>query len=315
VLLVGGSLIRDDVFFGFFPSSQDSTVSSSSHTNNKAMKLGQGGGIHKYGTAYTESPIATLDKATTLEEAEEYFRHALRDVADSLYDESQQNSHKAVSAENAFSPLSFNSNNNDKATAAPLPDIHSLFVDISPLYDVVSEAIDTIGVKALFYGVFSLEGHEKSDVLAWWQARRENPNQDCQSHHGRYHCDPSQLFNLYHYIGACTVDKLQKDGSVLWSNEGGVAEYISSEKPEMLVQQMHKIDGDKDSLVDNNQMTFHSIHAIIWQFIISARPDLQQEYPRDLALKFCGDEYAYKDHYRHGKYVGRECFHGVGHAV
>ncbi|KAG7362056.1 hypothetical protein IV203_025722 [Nitzschia inconspicua] len=313
--------LEQDMFFHSVSPPEDV---SSSKVNHEPMVLKELGRLHKYYMSYTDhSTIDSINQATSLEEAQEYYRQKLREIAHAMYAELHQNSSSDKSHVVETEYKNKNSNNKKSkdhhASSVALPDVDSMFLDISPLYDVVSEAIDTFGVKNLFFGVFSLEDHEKSDIYSWWQEGRTAEVKDCSKYHGRYHCDASQLWWFYHFVGAITADKLLKEGKIRWTlneqdTEGMSLDFIPGNKFGLLTRRIHQRQAEHNS-PNTDGLAFHAGHSIAWHFIAASRPNLKHRYPKDIVAHFCGDRFAHHDVKRHGKWIGRECFHGIGHAT
>ncbi|KAL3931477.1 MAG: hypothetical protein SGARI_004198 [Bacillariaceae sp.] len=80
---------------------------------------------------------------------------------------------------------------------------------------------------------------------------------------------------------------------------------------------IHNIHAEKDRLRQTaGDMSYHAEHGILWTVIPVLQPDMAQ-YPYELAEEYCGDYYGYHNvrGIQAAHTVGRECYHGIGHAV
>lgn len=326
-LMLTVGLTKDETDFWLFLSPSDNDVSTRQSRTGNMIVLEELGNPHKYAMSYTDRiPVSSIDQATSLEAAQEYYRHKLREVAHVMYAELHTNSsdtRRAIPSESQTEVLNQTNTTTTTNSTVPiattenalLPDFKLMTLDMSPLYDVVSEAIDRIGVDNLFFGIFSTEGHKQEAVWKWYQKGRLDEIRACNDHHGRYQCDASQLWWFYHFVGAITSDKLLHDGEILWGwNEDGVPTIIPSNRPGLLTRFLHQHQA-KDDVPFTDHMAFHSIHSILWQYISARNPNLAHKYPKAVANNMCGDQFARHDVKLHNKWIGRECFHGIGHAV
>ncbi|KAG7359607.1 hypothetical protein IV203_034705 [Nitzschia inconspicua] len=180
----------------------------------------------------------------------------------------------------------------------------SMTLDISPVYDIVDAALDTVGVKGLYFWVFT------DGELEWWFEDRpeEDEHWDCWETHGTNLCNAYEPWWFYHYIGAITAEKLLQEGSVLWDP-------VTRERVDTMSELLHLI---HDRMADKKQvmgdMPFHAQHALLWHYGEVMYPNIDR-FPEQMARDLCGDEYAYRKVSKSGKAVGHECFHGMGHAV
>ncbi|KAG7337486.1 hypothetical protein IV203_030596 [Nitzschia inconspicua] len=176
------------------------------------------------------------------------------------------------------------------------------FIDISPLQTLVSLAIDEVGVRGLFFHVFS---SDNSDLVFFY----DFPDQRhyCSRKMHGVTCPPEEPWWFYHFVGAITADKLSKEGKLLW--DGSTHEYV-----EDMADLLHRV-----HLVQNStnvgDFSFHAQHALEWQYVAHTMPDIV-DYPVDLAQRFCGDfQHDNRKIVGVGKRIGYECYHGMGHAM
>jgi hypothetical protein len=184
------------------------------------------------------------------------------------------------------------------------------FLDLSNLFEVVSTAIDSVGVFGLYFQVFT-DGEMNSLNWFWSDEQRQQTKEDrkmCWTTHGMYDCDTNTPWWFYHYIGAATANKIMQEGSVLWRDRLIVDDVATL---------IHLIHTEKDRLRETaGDMSYHAEHGILWTVI----PLLDQnmtKYPFDLAEEYCGDYYGFHNvrGIKAAHTVGRECYHGIGHAV
>jgi hypothetical protein len=147
--------------------------------------------------------------------------------------------------------------------------------------------------------------------LDWWFENRPETEErwDCWETHGTHLCDAYEPWWFFHFIGAITAEKLFLEGSVLWDPITG--EY-ANDMSDLLHKIHDKMAATKDWVGD---MSFHAQHALLWHYAEVKLLDMDS-YPTEMAKAMCGDEYAYrKVSQGDGKSIGRECFHGMGHAI
>lgn len=182
-------------------------------------------------------------------------------------------------------------------------------IDITPLQTIVSHALEEVGVKGLFFQIFS---HDNKHLVYFYNftaslihCSKRTHGVGCQSH---------QPWWFYHFVGAITADKLLKEHKLLW--DGGTSDSSSSnvEYVEHMADLLHRV-----HIIQNTtwvgDFSFHAQHALEWQYVADTVPDVQ-EYPVDLAQSFCGD---FQHDNRHTKStkkrIGYECYHGMGHSM
>lgn len=145
----------------------------------------------------------------------------------------------------------------------------------------------------------------------WFEGRPEQEEHwNCWETHGTHLCPAYEPWWFYHYIGAITAEKLLGEGSVLWDP-------VTGERVETMLDLLHRIHDKMAAAKDwIGDMSFHAQHALLWHYAEVMLPDIDS-YPVQMAKDMCGDEYAYRkiSQSNNGKQVGRECFHGMGHAI
>jgi hypothetical protein len=172
----------------------------------------------------------------------------------------------------------------------------SQVVDITPLCDLIDYALETVGVRGVYFELF--EG------LEYYIPEDEN----CIYHIGHgVGCGWHDIWWLKHYFGAYTAEKLLQDGYLLLDRTTG-------EKLDNAVSFMHELHKMQERPYTGD-MSFHAEHGFIYHYLTATQPDLKS-YPLELADQFCGD-YLIKNKRSHSasKNIGSECYHGFGHAV
>jgi hypothetical protein len=179
-------------------------------------------------------------------------------------------------------------------------------INIAPLQTVISQALDEVGVRGLYFQVFS---HDNTHLVFYYNFNATRKYCSKQMH--GVTCQSHQPWWFYHFVGAITADKLLKEDRLLWDGSSGDKKYV--EDMADLLHQIH--------LVQNStwvgDFSFHAQHALEWQYVADTMPDIL-EYPVDLAQRFCGD-FQHDNRKIIGqtmeKRIGYECYHGMGHAM
>jgi hypothetical protein len=179
-----------------------------------------------------------------------------------------------------------------------LNDYEKYTVDISPLYDIVMEAVDTIGVKGLVFDVFTPELNEYYDIM-------ESPKCLGSELHG-YDCAYYGVWWFYHSTGAILGEKLVNDGQLLWDPMTG--EYSNDFFD--LQNRIH----EREELPFSWEMSFHVQHGLLWYYALYYMPDMT-EFPTQLVYDFCGKWVHNNTVLANGKQIGFSCAHGFGHMV
>jgi len=191
---------------------------------------------------------------------------------------------------------------------SPEQTYRDMTVDISPLYDIVVDALETVGAKGLYFRVFS------DGELDWWFDILDRPNGKeqwvCWETHGSNLCGPHEPWWFYHYIGAITAEKLLDEGRLLWDPVTGE----TVQTPAEFMLKLHVTQDEEKHAVGD--MSFHAQHAFLWQYVATTRPNLDR-FPDDITKELCGDYYAFHKvkSPTASKIIGYECFHGMGHAI
>ncbi|KAG7361474.1 hypothetical protein IV203_036575 [Nitzschia inconspicua] len=178
-------------------------------------------------------------------------------------------------------------------------------MDISPLYDLISEMIDVIGVRGIIFDCLS----DEYDYFLYYP---DKPSMYCGSHHGVGDCLEHEAWWFYHYTGAIIADKFLRDGKgkILW--DGVTGQYVDSFAK--LIEGIQHF----QQLPRVNEASFHVEHAILWHFLASVMPDVS-EYPSDIADTLCRWDSDIRVNRIKGRGVGKglthECYHGIGHAA
>jgi hypothetical protein len=187
-----------------------------------------------------------------------------------------------------------------KGKADNRTDYEKYTADISPLYDVVDDALDTIGVKGIVFDVF-FEGLEEYYDL--------EEDEDCleASGHG-YMCAHYGNWWFYHYTGAIIGDKMIKEGRLLW--DGITGEYVDDF---FVLQEKIHIRQQLPYIWENS---IHVQHGLLWHYASQYMPDMT-EFPTQLVYDWCGkwvhEEFPLPS--VEGKKIGFACVHGFGHMV
>ena len=201
----------------------------------------------------------------------------------------------------------------------------SQFIDISPFYDLVDDALDRFGIRGVYMNLF--ESHKFVEALAEvaktrklddFEVRIKNrigeqpetkysciPN-DRKFYHMKAICSGCKWW-LDHYVGAITADKLLQEGSLLLDEVTMDRVY---DAPSFMkeIQRIERLD-------DSDIMVFHAQHGFTWQYLARKKP-LLDSYPLEEAEAFCGDLLYTREYIDHvSNDMARECRHGFGHGV
>ncbi|KAG7337484.1 hypothetical protein IV203_030598 [Nitzschia inconspicua] len=190
--------------------------------------------------------------------------------------------------------------------------------DISPIYNVLRSAIDTVGVRGVIFDILN----DEYDYFLYYP---HSPQYDCFKSHGvGVDCTAFDTWWMYHFTGATIADHFldsirngnrnnneqehDKRTGILW--DGITNQRFTS--MEGLIREIQKY----QRLPYVNSASFHAQHAIIWQYLAQAYPDIQ-EYPSQLADTLCRSNADSGPRYARtvGKGIDHECYHGFGHAV
>lgn len=171
--------------------------------------------------------------------------------------------------------------------------------DISPYYDLVFEAVDTVGVKGLIFDVF-FEG------LGYYGLAEDD---DCKGSEGHgYMCAHYGFWWFYHFTGSILAEKLLLEGKLLWDPMAtGEQKYVTSFVN--LQEQIHL----RQTLPAAWEMSIHVQHGLLWHYAMAKQPDMD-EFPTQMVYDWCG-RWVHTEHYMEaiGKRVGFACVHGFGH--
>ena len=202
----------------------------------------------------------------------------------------------------------------------------SQFIDISPFYDLVDDALDRFGIRGVYMNLF--ESHKFVEALAEVAKTRKMrkfdvsvsrddgsaqpimeysgiPN-DRKFYHVKTICSGCKWW-LDHYVGAITADKLLQEGSLLLDEVTMDRVY---DAPSFMkeIQRIERLD-------DSDIMVFHAQHGFTWQYLARKKP-LLDSYPLEEAEAFCGDLLYTREYINHvSNDMARECRHGFGHGV
>jgi len=189
---------------------------------------------------------------------------------------------------------------------------HNYTFDISPLYDVVQQALEVLGVRGVLFDVLN----DEYDHYLYYTEKR--PKFPCLVSHGvGKECGPDESWWFYHYTGAIIADYFLNDlrqhndndkktpRGILWDGSTGTRFTDMAD----LLHAIQRLQGSRYV----NSASFHSQHAIIWQYVAETLPTLSR-YPSELADKFCGMVHGGFAR-TVGKGVNHECYHGFGHAM
>ncbi|KAG7374625.1 hypothetical protein IV203_013720 [Nitzschia inconspicua] len=179
-----------------------------------------------------------------------------------------------------------------------LTDYEKYTVDISPLYDVVVEAVDTIGVKGLVFDVFTPELNE------WYDLEEDDACMGSENH--GYNCAHYGMWWFYHYVGSILGEKLVQDGRLLWDP-------MTGEESTDFFDLQDKIH-EREELPFAWEMSFHVQHGLLWYYALHYMPDMM-EFPTQLVHDFCGRWVHDSTVLENGKQIGFSCVHGFGHMV
>ncbi|KAG7372901.1 hypothetical protein IV203_033625 [Nitzschia inconspicua] len=187
-------------------------------------------------------------------------------------------------------------------------------INLSEFYQIVSSAIDQMGVVGLYFDVFA------DGTLKWFDSG-VNPN--CKETHGTIGCGPEEPWWFYHYIGAMTIQKLLREGSLRWDptddgsddndNHSSVRSIINDATT--LFRKLH-VEMDQ-RLTTAGDMSYHAQHGLLWELLPQQHDFFHSSYPFELADAYCGDYYGHnkvRGTQAH-RTIGYECFHGIGHAT
>lgn len=178
----------------------------------------------------------------------------------------------------------------------------SFLVDISPFQQIISEGIDTFGIRSMLGEVF--HDIEWYFPTSWYRPKSKKKEEACNWH--GIGCDYYDLWFIWHYVGVVMAEKLLNEGSLLL--DGSTGERLDSAV--QVMDEIHRL--QTQPFV--TRMSFHAEHGFIWHYLVATMPDLDS-YPNELAQAFCG-KYNEK-HYVPSvkKQIGGECYHGFGHAM
>ena len=218
-------------------------------------------------------------------------------------------------------------------------------INISPLVDLVNEALDVLGVYGVYDDLFRQEifadtltkvahsdKHNLPDFSAkfWNEAGREQPRID-------YHGIPNDRplypiakldkeavkamwglggwWWLVHWVGATTADKLVREGSLFLYS---VHDENHNSGPRQRLYDGSAFFKEYRSMMRSpnpDLMPMHAIHGFVWHYVALTRRGIR-EYPVELLHAFCGEHIDKKEHIKavHND-AARECRHGFGHAI
>lgn len=171
-------------------------------------------------------------------------------------------------------------------------------VDISPIYDVVAEAVDTIGVKGLVFDVFTPELND-------WYGLEEDDACMGSIMHG-YNCAHYGVWWFYHYVGGILGEKLVQEGTLLWDpmTRQECTDFFD------LQERIH----EREELPFAWEMSFHVQHGLLQYYTLKYMPDMM-EFPTQLVYDFCGRWVHDTTVLDNGKQIGFSCEHGFGHMI
>ncbi|KAG7340258.1 hypothetical protein IV203_023801 [Nitzschia inconspicua] len=187
-------------------------------------------------------------------------------------------------------------------------------MDLSEFYRIVSSAIDQMGVVGLYFDVFA------DGTLKWFES---GVNPYCKETHGTIGCGPEEPWWFYHYIGAMTIQKLLREGSLRWDptddgsddndNHSSFRSIINDATT--LFRKLHV--EMEQRLTTAGDMSYHAQHGLLWELLPQQHDFFHSSYPFELADAYCGDYYGHnkvRGTQAH-RTIGYECFHGIGHAT
>jgi hypothetical protein len=177
-------------------------------------------------------------------------------------------------------------------------DYYKYTTDISPLYDVVVEAVDTIGVKGLVFDVFTPELND------WYDLKEDDACMGSKMH--GYNCAHYGFWWFYHYVGSILGEKLVQEGQLLWDP-------MTGEQSTDFFDLQDKIH-EREELPFAWEMSFHVQHGLLWYYALYYMPDMT-EFPTQLVHDFCGRWVHDSTKLDNGKQIGFSCVHGFGHMV
>lgn len=175
-------------------------------------------------------------------------------------------------------------------------------VDIRPFYDLIEYALDTFGVRLVYTDVFwEIEWYFPED---WYRPRTEEKEYECNWH--GIGCEWYDLWWIWHFVGAISAEKLLHQGSLLLDATTG-------ERVNDTITFMNEIHLLKEQAYVT-KMNFHAEHGFIWHFMAETMPELDS-YPLQMAHDFCSmyDRPFYVPYAN--KFIGAECYHGIGHGI
>jgi hypothetical protein len=327
ILILAATLIAVRILaganLGFAPSISSNTASKS-HNSNTTMKIAADST-----TDYQHHIIADI-------------RRQIVQLSQSLQQQQQQRAPIIISQKTFSPPIQYNNNNNnDTDDHDDVTALLQLF-DTSAIYQVVSNAIDLIGVVGLYFDVFD------NGELEWWfdpsgedddnnnrntnlndgyRVERSSSSDSCWETHGMNDCGPWEPWWLYHYIGAATAKKLMNDGHIVWKPDANddddiIISTIPSSNMITIIQdattmmrQLH-VEQDRHQTTAGD-MSYHAQHGMLWELLPKQHDFVRNGYPFALADAYCGDYYGHtkvRGSQAH-RSIGSECFHGIGHAT
>ncbi|KAL3908581.1 MAG: hypothetical protein SGARI_002995, partial [Bacillariaceae sp.] len=184
-------------------------------------------------------------------------------------------------------------------------------IDVSPLVQIVTAAIETVGVRGVLFDVLN-------DDFDYFLYLPEKPSYKCLKEHGvGKYCTATESWWLYHFVGAIIADHFVKNTNSRNNSNGILWDGITQHRIASMEELLHSIQRFQQ-MPYVNPASFHSEHAIIWQYLAYAEPKLAK-YPQDMVLQFCRYEFAGRSSAGFARTVGKgidhECYHGFGHAM
>lgn len=184
-----------------------------------------------------------------------------------------------------------------------MDDYERYTVDITPYYNVVVHAINTVGVKGLLFEVF-FEGLQPYYGL--------EEDEDCMGSEGHgYMCAHYGFWWFYHFTGSILAERLILDKRLLWDPTVAKEEQKYVYDFFDLQERIHI----QETLPYSWEMSIHVQHGLLWHYANYFMPNMT-EFPTQLMYDWCG-RWVKEEHpiQAIGKRVGFSCVHGFGHMV
>ncbi|KAG7361993.1 hypothetical protein IV203_025659 [Nitzschia inconspicua] len=200
----------------------------------------------------------------------------------------------------------------------------SFVADISPMVEIMIEALQTVGVRQVHEKVlttqeFAVSLTDAAKDLGIKGFRTHQKQEDDQPMITYFNVPSNRKFArkkslchghlwwLRHIVGSVVADQLLVKGSLPLD----VLENTTISNPREYLEEMRRL--ARSDYPD--PLHFHSQHGFAWEWLARKRPQIDS-YPLDMLNEFCGD-LVWKDEWVEDQHndIGRECRHSFGHAL